>query len=146
MSSRNSFLNLKTPDQVLTFLKGFWANVKCAAPGSKRRAIIYVRKSRVLTNEPHYSDVVQKKRCTEYAESQDWNILDVIIDLDESGKNARRAGFQRLLGLVKSGQADIVLVYNLDRSYRNSLPICRITGWTWSAFRSSSTAALLWAA
>jgi len=119
MSNKNSLLNLKTPDQVLSFLKGFWTDVKCEMPSDNQRAIIYVRKSRVLTNEPHYSDVVQKKRCTEFAESQGWKIVEVIIDLDESGKNANRAGFQRLLGLVKAGRADIILVYNLDRSYRN---------------------------
>ena len=119
MSNKNSLLNLKTPDQVLSFLKGFWTDTKCEMPTDNQRAIIYVRKSRVLTNEPHYSDVVQKKRCTEFAESQGWKIVEVIIDLDESGKNANRAGFQRLLGLVKAGRADVILVYNLDRSYRN---------------------------
>jgi DNA invertase Pin-like site-specific DNA recombinase len=117
--NKDQLANLTTPEKVLSFLNSFWKDLHFDLPGDNRRAIIYVRKSRLLANQPHYSDVVQEKKCKEYAQNQGWRVVEVIIDLDESGKNSKRPGFQRLLGLVKTGKANVVLVHHLDRSYRN---------------------------
>ena len=85
----------------------------------KRRCIIYVRKSRIELGATHYSPKDQEQQCREYAKRQGWQAISVIVDLDETARHAKRDGFQELLGLIKDGQADIVLVPYIDRSYRN---------------------------
>jgi DNA invertase Pin-like site-specific DNA recombinase len=91
-----------------------------AAKPNRKRAVIYVRKSRILKDAVHYSPEIQEKACRARAEKEGWDIVDVIVDLDKSGRNSKREGIQQVLYLVKSGQVDFVVAHYLDRSFRNN--------------------------
>lgn len=90
------------------------------APSTKR-AVIYIRKSRMIKDETAYSPKEQERACREFAASEGLEIVEIIQDLDRSGRNSDREGFQRLLRMIKSGDVDYVLVQYLDREFRNGI-------------------------
>jgi DNA invertase Pin-like site-specific DNA recombinase len=107
-----------TPEMVFEKLTEF--SKTNPAPASKRAAI-YIRKSRMIKDETAYSPKEQERACREFAANEGLEIVEVIQDLDRSGRNSDREGFQRLLRMIKSGDIDYVLVQYLDREFRNGV-------------------------
>jgi DNA invertase Pin-like site-specific DNA recombinase len=114
----SDFWSLKDPEEVLGFVKQLVGNQK--SDPRRKRAVLYVRKSRILKDTVHYSPEIQEQACRSRAEKEGWEIVEVIYDLDKSGRNSKRDGIQRVIRMVKSGQVDYVVAHYLDRSFRNS--------------------------
>ena len=60
----------------------------------------------------------QKTKIAAYCELNDLELVDIIEDAGKSGKDLNREGMQSLLGMIKAGKIDAVVVYKLDRLSR----------------------------
>lgn len=100
-------------------LEAYFDALKDMPVPTRKDAVIYVRKSRIEKDTLHRSPKIQEKECRELAEREGMNVIDVVVDLDETGKNSDRDGLQKVLRMVKKGVVDYVLIQYLDRNYRN---------------------------
>ena len=85
------------------------------------RCAIYIR---VSTEEQHINGLslpAQRKALTEYAQNNNYNIVDYYADEGISARKSMkyRKGLLRLLDDVKKGKIDMILVTKLDRWFRN---------------------------
>lgn len=83
------------------------------------RTAIYVRVSTEEQANEGYSIDAQKRRLTQYCESQDWSIAGIYIDDGYSAKDTNRPELAHMLDDAKSGLLDLILVYKLDRFTRS---------------------------
>ena len=84
------------------------------------KTAIYCRVSTEEQATEGFSIHAQKDKLTKYAESNDWDIVDYYIDDGISGKNLTdRKEVSRLIGDVKNGKIENVLIYKLDRLTRS---------------------------
>ena len=111
-----------TPDQIIAMF--YKIAQRCEIP-KRNRTVIYVRKSRVLKNSQYLSPAIQEKDCRELAAKSGMEVVEVIADLDKTGKNSDRPGLQKILGMVKAGEVDYVLMQYIDRSYRNGVSMLK---------------------
>jgi DNA invertase Pin-like site-specific DNA recombinase len=121
MQKHFSFNDFQSPDQVLDYLSGILQ--EGAKPNKVKRVVLYIRKSRIVkkgeVEQPHYSPIVQASTMLKIAKQNGWEVVDAIYDLNRSGKNAKREGFQKMLDLVDAGLVDAVFCQYLNRTYRN---------------------------
>jgi DNA invertase Pin-like site-specific DNA recombinase len=85
------------------------------------RAVCYVRISKDRENET--STETQEERVRAYCKAHGWQIVDVIVEPGRSAyKTSRntRPGFRRVMGLVSTQAADVLVVWKLDRACRNT--------------------------
>ena len=84
-----------------------------------RKAAIYVRVSREEQAVGHSLEA-QERECREYLmqAKPNWELVDVFTD-EHSGKTDKRPGFQKMIELIESGQADTIVCHHLDRFSRN---------------------------
>ena len=73
-------------------------------------AVGYVRVSTDGQAEKGISLAAQQSRIRAMATLQEAELLDVIVDAGESGKNLVRPGMQRLLALVEHRDVDAVII------------------------------------
>jgi DNA invertase Pin-like site-specific DNA recombinase len=86
------------------------------------RAVAYVRISVDRDNET--STETQEERVRAYCTAHGWQIVDVVVEPGRSAyKSSRstRPGFRRVMGLVSTGAADVLVVWKLDRIARNTI-------------------------
>ncbi len=80
--------------------------------------------TRVSTQEQvkGFSLSSQEKICKEYAERQNWNVVEVFQEQGESAKTADRTQLLKLLEycIKNRGKVDAVIAYKLDRVARNA--------------------------
>lgn len=82
------------------------------------RVVIYLRISKDRANQTSIAS--QERVCRAYAESQGWTVVGVETDQGKSAWNgAERVGFNRAVGMIENGLADVLLVWALDRAVRN---------------------------
>lgn len=88
-------------------------------PPSPTRAVGYVRLSR--DNDDSTSVAKQRQIITATAEAKGYDLIDVVEDVDVSASKRRldRPGLNRVRALVKAREADVVLVWRLDRLARS---------------------------
>jgi DNA invertase Pin-like site-specific DNA recombinase len=110
------------PEDIMQLLSHLTRHV---APPQRNRAVIYVRKSRVLKHSHHHSPEIQERECHETASRLGLDVIKTISDLDKSGKNSNRPGLQKILEMVKSGEVDYIIIQYVDRSYRNGLSMLK---------------------
>jgi site-specific DNA recombinase len=82
------------------------------------RAIVY---SRVSTDpqERHGTSLETKERaCLTWAEAEGWTDVEQIRD-SASGFSLDRPGLNKACLLIRTGQADVLLAYAVDRPSRN---------------------------
>lgn len=81
----------------------------------------YVRVSRVAGREgdSFISPALQREQIAALAKARGHEIIEWIEDLDESGGKWERPGFQRVLQMVETGEADGIAVAKLDRFARS---------------------------
>jgi putative DNA-invertase from lambdoid prophage Rac len=80
----------------------------------KRRCLIYARCS---TRDQETDNQVAQLR--DYAAKQDWEIVDVVLDVCSGGKGAgERPGLDKVFDLARRRQFDILLFWALDRFSR----------------------------
>ncbi len=114
----SDFWKISTPKELMEYMQQFEGEQ--APDPDRKRVVIYVRKSRILKDATHYSPEIQEQACRARAEKEGWEVMDVITDLDKSGRNSKREGIQKVIRMVKTGQVDFVIAHYLDRSFRNS--------------------------
>ena len=67
----------------------------------------------------------QRNKITSYAEFKGYN-LQIIEDAGYSAKNLNRPGMKKLLNYIKKRNIDAVIVYKLDRIFRNTIDALNI--------------------
>ncbi|MBQ4053583.1 MAG: recombinase family protein, partial [Clostridia bacterium] len=82
-----------------------------------KSAVIYARYSSERQTEQSIEG--QLRICKEYAERNDYVVVDTYIDRAMTGTNDNRTNFQRMLRDSSKRAWDVVLVYKLDRFSRN---------------------------
>ncbi|MHB9134559.1 MAG: recombinase family protein [Armatimonadota bacterium] len=84
------------------------------------RAIGYIRVSTALQASEGVSLEAQEVKVRAYCELHGLELVDIIIDAGESAKSLDRPGVQRVLDLVRGRLVDAVIIYKLDRLFRNT--------------------------
>lgn len=82
------------------------------------RVVIYVRISKDRIDQT--STFTQEHEAREFCKFKGWTIVEVCADEGKSAykRNVKRPAFNRAMRLVEGGQADVFLVWKLDRFYR----------------------------
>jgi DNA invertase Pin-like site-specific DNA recombinase len=89
-------------------------------------AIIYARISHDEDGD-HLGVDRQERLCRELAQHRGLTIVDVLVDNDVSAyRRKRRPQFERLVDMLKSGEAEVVVVYHADRLYRRLVDLERL--------------------
>lgn len=88
-----------------------------------KRVAIYIRVSTDEQAKEGYSIPAQRERLTAYVTSQGWEVADYYVDEGISAKDTDRPELQRMLGDMRQGEIDVVLVYRLDRLTRSVLDL-----------------------
>ena len=83
------------------------------------KAVAYVRVSTEKQADAGQSLEAQQAKVTAYAGLYDLELVEVIVDAGESAKSLNRPGLTRALAMLKSGQADALVVVKLDRLTRS---------------------------
>jgi DNA invertase Pin-like site-specific DNA recombinase len=79
------------------------------------KTVLYVRAS---TEDQQITLEAQKAKLDAYAALYELEVVETIVE-SESAKSLQRAGLQRALALLRSGEADGLAVVKLDRLTRN---------------------------
>ena len=87
----------------------------------KRRVIIYARVSTIMQEEKDSLEF-QIKKCKEYCSLYDYEIVDVVTDV-ESGWHDDREGFLKLKKLIAHNVFDLLLVYETSRISRKMVTL-----------------------
>lgn len=83
------------------------------------KVFLYIRVSTQEQALEGYSIKEQEERLRKYAEALGWTVVKVYIDPGHTGADVYRPGLQQMIKDVKSGLADKILVYKLDRLSRS---------------------------
>ncbi len=83
------------------------------------KAIGYVRVSTPGQAEKGISLAAQQSRIRAMATLQEAELIEVIVNAGESGKNLDRPGMQRLLAPIERREVDAVIIAKLDRLTRS---------------------------
>lgn len=80
----------------------------------KMRCVIYTR---VSTEDQTVENQISQLK--EYAERQNWNIIDIVSDVASGGKSANeRSGLKKVLVMARQRKYDVLLFWSLDRFSR----------------------------
>ena len=83
------------------------------------KAVGYIRVSRVGGRERLISPVEQRKAIETMAEEKGFEVVDWIEELDESGADNKRPGWNKAIEMVTSGKVEAFAVWNLSRFSRS---------------------------
>jgi site-specific DNA recombinase len=56
-----------------------------------------------------------------YAILNDLDLTEIILDAGKSAKNLKREGIQKIFSMIQSNQVEAVIIYKLDRMFRNTI-------------------------
>ncbi len=86
-----------------------------------KKAVGYVRVSRVMgrDGESFLSPQLQREEIERTARREGLDVVEVVEELDASGGNRARPGWNRAIEMVERGEADGVVVWNLARFSRS---------------------------
>ena len=90
------------------------------------KTIAYLRVSTDKQADKGVSLEAQQDKAKAYASLYDLDLVEVIIDAGESAKTLERPGLQRALAMLKTGQADALLVVKLDRLTRSVVDLGKL--------------------
>lgn len=88
------------------------------------RVIGYVRVSTEEQANQGVSLAAQESKLRQYCELFGHDLVEVVIDAGQSAKSLNRPGLQQALTALKSGQAEGLLVFKLDRLTRSVRDLC----------------------
>jgi DNA invertase Pin-like site-specific DNA recombinase len=80
-----------------------------------KRAVVYVRVS--TRGQETLGD--QARRCRQFAESQNWEVVDVLEDKASAWSGKDRPGWLQVEGMVERREVDAVVVFQVSRAARN---------------------------
>ena len=86
---------------------------------SKPRAVAYVRQSSY--KEESASLEIQELACRQYAASQGYEVIAVEADPGISGRTWKRPGVQKVMSMIESKEADVILLWRWSRLSRSRL-------------------------
>lgn len=89
----------------------------------RNRAIGYVRVSTREQERSGLSLELQTKGIREYCRNNKFDLVEVVCDPGESGKDLDRAGMQRLIARCRVGDLKHVVVYRTDRLTRRAIDL-----------------------
>ena len=94
------------------------------------RVVGYVRVSRVMGRggESFLSPGLQREQIAAVAEREGLEVVEVIEELDASGGDSKRPGWNRALAMVEGGEVAGVCVWNLSRASRSLLDFLDAVG------------------
>ncbi len=90
------------------------------------RVALYVRVSTDKQAEFGMSLDAQKAELERYCRDRNWTIAGLYIDGGFSGKNTDRPEFQRMIGAIRDGGIDGIVVTKLDRLTRSVRNLCEL--------------------
>jgi DNA invertase Pin-like site-specific DNA recombinase len=96
------------------------------APSRPLKCFGYIRVSTEEQAREGLSLPVQEERIRAYAIAQNLELIEIIRDEGYSGKDLRRPGLNRLIGLVEDEESEAVIVYKLDRLTRRTSDLLRL--------------------
>ena len=82
------------------------------------KAIGYVRVSTEEQAREGISIEAQEERIRALATAKGWSLVNIIKDAGYSGKNLSRPGAKSLIDICRKAEADVVIVYKVDRLTR----------------------------
>jgi len=85
----------------------------------RMRVVGYIRVSTEEQVNSGLSLDAQRSKLEAYADLYDLELVAIVEDAGQSAKTLNRAGLQRVLGMLKAGEADGVLIAKLDRLSRS---------------------------
>jgi len=86
--------------------------------GAGRRAVGYARVSTDKQADQGVSLEMQRSKIETYCELHELELVAMLVDDGESGKDLERPQVQELLRIIRAGEANAVVVYKLDRLTR----------------------------
>jgi site-specific DNA recombinase len=89
---------------------------------SGQRAVAYLRVSAVMGREELHSPDLQLRRIKDLIDRRGLTQVDIVQDIDVSGRHFNRDGIQRILAMARARprQVDVVALYDLSRLGRNT--------------------------
>jgi site-specific DNA recombinase len=63
----------------------------------------------------------QREKIEVYCKLNDFTLVEIITDEEISAKNLNRAGIQKVLDMAKKRQIEGIIIYKLDREFRNTV-------------------------
>ncbi len=116
-----------TIEQRLTLVKRI---VRCyvafMANTEKKRVVGYIRVSTNQQAEEGISLDAQRAKLQAYAVAMDFDLISIEMDAGLSAASLARPGVQKALQMIKSGQADALLVVKQDRLSRSMLDMAKL--------------------
>lgn len=109
----------KTPNELISILKGFFSSDKSDTTPEKYRYVIYARKSTESEERQVRSLGDQVIECAELAEKNDLNIVKQIKESESAKEPDIRPKFREMIEEVKKGKFDGILAWHPDRLARN---------------------------
>lgn len=86
-------------------------------PSIRERAIVYVRQS--TAKEESISPATQREHCMRHAAKEGYEVVDVVEDLDLSGRNFKKRSIGPIINRVRQGEATVVITWKWSRWGRN---------------------------
>lgn len=86
-----------------------------------KRAAIYIRCSSDEAKKEGYSPDTQKEKTIKFIGDSNWQFEErhIYSDIGFSGGTDKRPDFQRLLAAARNKEFDVIVVYRMDRFFRN---------------------------
>jgi DNA invertase Pin-like site-specific DNA recombinase len=94
-----------------------------------KRLIGYLRVSTDEQADSGAGLAAQKHALERAFEYEGWQLVEIVTDAGESGKDLNRAGLHRALTLIAAGQADGMVVAKLDRLTRSVVDFGDLLEW-----------------
>ena len=88
------------------------------------RAVVYLRVS-TEDQSLQYGLPSQRSACGKRAQERGWTIIKEITD-DVTGSDTMRPGLTEVRRMVAAGEADVVLIYSVDRLSRNTVDVLTV--------------------
>jgi len=90
------------------------------------KAVGYVRVSTEDQAREGVSLDHQREAIASYCERGDWTLIDVLADNGVSGATLERPGMKAALQMIQEHEADVLIVYKLDRLVRSVVGIWKV--------------------
>lgn len=100
-----------------------------SVPDQPGRAVLYIRVSAVMGRDDMLSPDIQLTAIRRAITPAGLREVDVIEDIDVSGRHFTRAGIDRIRQLAQAGQVDAIAVYDVSRLGRNVRESLTLLNW-----------------
>jgi DNA invertase Pin-like site-specific DNA recombinase len=92
----------------------------------RRKVVGYCRVSTDQQADQGISLDAQRQQIVNYCNRNDLDLIDVIVDGGQSGKDLDRPGFKKVIQILESGRAYGLVIAKLDRLSRSIIDICKL--------------------